>query len=203
MTKGTLIVEGQDDRHVMYSLFSEHDIEFKKYFNIVDLEGVDNFLDNLKTAIKASSRVGIILDADIDTQARWTSVRDRLHPLGFDLPEIPDPNGTIVDNPQGDRVGVWLMPNNVLPGMLEDFLSLIVPDDDILLPKVIAFVDSLPEGDGRFKSVHRAKAIIHTYLAIRDEPTSRFATAVKAKHFDAWKDEARNLLNWVNQVLVA
>ncbi|MEZ4314138.1 MAG: DUF3226 domain-containing protein [Polyangiaceae bacterium] len=92
--------------------------------------GVEEMLrrPTLQAAAKSFDRLGILLDADLSPGDRWQSLRTSLRGL-LDLPEQPYPGGTIVDSPRTpgtgvSRLGVWLMPDNQSPGMLEDFLAL-------------------------------------------------------------------------------
>lgn len=201
MSDSLLIVEGPDDKHVMYSLFESYTVS--QVFEVRELEGIETIVSSLPTLIKATSRLGIVIDADLDIQSRWESLRHQVKDKGFDLPETPDSDGLRIENADGDVLGIWIMPDNSIPGMLEDFLKLIVPDEDELLPLAAQFVETLPEAKGRFSEKHKSKAIIHTYLAINKDPGLRFGTAVKAKYFDASKPIASKFISWVNRVLVA
>ena len=116
-----LLVEGPDDKHVMWALLAAHHVE--QTFVVEDLGGVERLLDNLRVRLVARSdeRLGVIIDADARLEDRWRSLRDsvgRVFP-GV-LPTEPDPHGTVVPLPDGRRLGVWLMPDNRVPGMLED-----------------------------------------------------------------------------------
>jgi hypothetical protein len=58
------------------------------------------------------------------------------------------------------------MPNNQLPGMLEDFVAYLIPPRDRLHPKAEAILRELEQaGLNRYSSIHRPKALIHTWLA--------------------------------------
>ena len=67
--------------------------------------------------------MGIVLDADergIDV--RWRQIRNKLRGHDYAFPENLDRGGTIIpEHDEKPRLGVWLMPNNTDPGMLEDF----------------------------------------------------------------------------------
>ena len=95
--------------------------------NLLDLTGEDRF--------------GIVVDADHPKAAdpddgfrrRWVQVSENLRNLGYsDVPEEPDPSGTIVGVNQSDRpwVGIWMMPDNRSPGKLEDFAQRLVKAGD-------------------------------------------------------------------------
>ena len=125
MVERYLLVEGKDDEHVFYHLLKHHQIP--ECFEIKNKEGIDNLLDTLPTELKRSNleRLGIVVDANMDIAARWRILRNILASAGDgDVPASPDPAGTIIILEQPERtltVGIWFMPNNTLPGMLEDF----------------------------------------------------------------------------------
>lgn len=76
-------------------------------------------------------------DADRDLGARWQAIRDRLNSCGYEnIPQIPPPEGWVFPstNPFLPRVGIWLMPDNQLPGILENFVAQLIPPEDALYP---------------------------------------------------------------------
>jgi hypothetical protein len=51
------------------------------------------------------------------------------------VPDDPAAEGTIIDPPDDKllpRVGVWIMPDNQMKGILEDFLRFLVPGGSLL-----------------------------------------------------------------------
>jgi hypothetical protein len=149
-----LLVEGPDDAHVFYHLSNYYQVDDQ--FTIKSKEGVENLLDSLSTELKRSDleRVGIVIDANTDIDTRWMALQNILLKSGnANLPTTPDPDGTIVNVEQPDRtlvVGIWLMPNNKLPGMLEDFVSFLVPTNDSLWDRAEDCVRQIPEQDAVF-----------------------------------------------------
>src|SRR5260370_20373170 len=144
-----LLVEGIDDAHVLKSLLRhygiphqfrdlpEYDQMPKGLVRINGHEGIHNLLDALEVTLidRGERRIGIIVDADIDIAARWQSLRDRLVRVGYSaVPQIPESEGTIVQQEELPIVGFWLMPDNTIPGMLEDFISFLIPQGDALWP---------------------------------------------------------------------
>src|SRR2546421_5052279 len=140
-----LLVEGSDDKHVFRHLLDHYHIpqQFKikdEHFEIKDHEGIDNLL-NLKTLrtylkiVDEPRRFGIVVDADTDLAARWQTLSDILKNSGYSIiPITPKPEGTILREDGRPVVGIWLMPDNKVPGMLEDFASFLRPKDDLLWP---------------------------------------------------------------------
>ena len=67
-------------------------------------------------------RLGIVIDANTSLEARWQSLIIILENAGYsNIPKFPAPKGTVIH--EGDLIsfGVWLMPNNQIPGELENF----------------------------------------------------------------------------------
>lgn len=201
MDKRILAVEGSDDQHVVWQILEQHGVE--ECFKVKDFNGIDNILGGLQTMIKAYDRLAVIIDADLDLDSRWKSVRAKAAQLGFDIPEHPQVGGYCAENADGKRFGVWLMPNNIIPGMLEDFLHDLVPEEDETLPHVREFIEAIPLVKGRFAHKHKSKALIRTYLAIQEDPGLPFGTAIKAKYFKSNGDEVVRLVDWIRCVLVA
>jgi hypothetical protein len=117
-----LLVEGNDDQHVMWALCEKYQI--LETFDIIDCEGIDKLYENIPVRFKGSeiNTIGIIIDADTDISVRWNSIKTKLHEIGFSVPTEFPPTGLIIEN-DTHKVGVWIMPNNNSNGMLEDFIS--------------------------------------------------------------------------------
>lgn len=126
-----LLVEGKDDRHVLWALFKQHGVS--QSFSVEtpgtdEADGLEALLQGLPLRLKAENlgTLGVVLDADEDLTARWQAVSARLRAAGVrDIPDAPGPEGWI--SPGSPRLGVWLMPDNRLPGILEDFAVGLVP----------------------------------------------------------------------------
>jgi hypothetical protein len=199
-----LLVEGIDDEHVLKHLCGACNgpvfDEFRKS------DGIEKLLELLPVFLKASNEgdvVAVIVDADTDLDARWDALRNRLERLGYTVPDTPDPSGTIIEPPTGSffpRVGLWLMPNNTLPGILEDFLTFLVPPDSALFRHACSSVDGIPENEIRFAPLMRPKALLHTWLAWQEEPGKPLGTAIKARFLDPHAPEAGELIDWLNRL---
>jgi hypothetical protein len=61
-------------------------------------------------------------------------IQGKIESYGYTFPEFPNPAGTILpQNGDKPKLGIWLMPNNQYPGMLEDFLMPLANPDSISL----------------------------------------------------------------------
>ncbi len=89
------------------------------------------------------------------------------------------------------------MPDNQLDGTLEDFLKLLVPEGDVLLPYAGQVLDNLP--DTRFTSPHRPKALMHTWLAWQNEPGKPYGQAINAKYLNTDLPMAKTFANWLRR----
>ena len=171
---------------------------------IRQLGGVGGVLPSIPQQLQLSTGedddiVGIIVDADTNRDARWQAVRDRLNQAGYDLlPSRPDPRGTIIPSPDGlllPRTGVWIWPDNDKPGILEDFLSGLVPAGDGLMPIAARVVNSLV--DKRFTMNDHPKAVMHTWLAWQPDPGRPYGTAITAGFLDPTAAHADPFVDWI------
>jgi hypothetical protein len=201
-----LIVEGRDDKWSIIELTARHGWDWANpephYPWIEDAEGDTRALDAFPVALLSCRRVGIVLDADLAPRDRWRSVCGRLAGKGFDLPDQPDPEGTVLERADGKRAGIWLMPDNRNPGKLEDFLAVLVPEDDRCWPwSEESAIRAQAIGAG-FAPSDFIKARIHTWLAWQPEPGQPFGTAIRAATFAHHADAARGFLAWMNRLFV-
>lgn len=192
-----LVVEGPDDLHVISNLLKHH--SFRPPFKIQPEDGYQNLQERLSRRLKPGTdleRLGIVVDADVGR--RWQSVKGTLARAGYtELPDMPDPAGTVVDHDIMPRVGVWIMPDNVLPGMLEDYLAFLVPPGDTLLDRARHAIAGIPEADRRFADVHHAKALIHTWLAWQEDPGTPMGQAITKRYLDADSPRVAGFLAWL------
>ena len=202
--EAVLLVEGKDDMHVLLAILHHHGMIMSPDF-IEQFEGIDKLLENLEVRLRLTDlkRLGVVVDADEPLSTRWSQVVAVLSRAGYtNLPGTPDPKGTIFDPPDSLHpvVGVWLMPNNILPGMLEDFVKFLVPPGDRLLKRAMESVASIPAGERLFSEGHLSKAQIHTWLAWQEEPGRPMGLAIKAKFLDPSCKQAVDLTAWARRV---
>jgi hypothetical protein len=200
--KRELWVEGEDEIHVFKHICNIRNITPK--FTSLSQRGLPNLLASLPVTIRLGEdgdRLGIVLDADLDIAARWTQVRTILQGLGFpSIPPAPEPAGTIIRSVGLPTVGVWIMPDNTIPGMLEDFLAVLVPSGDMLWPQAEKCVEEAARIDRRFNPDHATKAKIHTYLAWQSEPGVRLGRAISLRCFEANNPLVDSFLDWLDRL---
>lgn len=163
-----LLVEGPDDKHVIRHLRDRH--QLNPTFSISDKGNIDKVLDSINPEIKTPGRlaVGILVDANDDLKARWKAITDRLRKANIQAPSSPDPTGTIIEC--RPRIGIWLMPDNSMPGELENFVIHMIPDGDPIWPQSQRYIDSIPEADRKFSQGKTQRAQLHAWLATREDP---------------------------------
>lgn len=195
-----LLVEGNDDKHVVINLCMAYQIP--EVFEVIDKKGINNLLETLPIELKTSDleSLGILVDADTNLQARWQSLRNTLTQAGYTVPKTPVSTGTILQNEERPTVGIWLMPNNQLPGLLENFVAELIPVGDGLWTQAQDCVANLPER--RFPAVARAKADIHTWLAWQAEPGKPMGTAITARYLDPGSARAQDFMTWLRTLFV-
>jgi hypothetical protein len=199
--QSTLLVEGDDDFHLCYHLLKHYQLE--KLISIEDKKGVENLLKSLKVELKLKNRLGIVVDADDDLVARWRAIRARLRVSGYNsIPNSPVGAGTILQEGDLPVVGIWLMPDNKIPGMLEDFVSLLRPQEDVLWPFAVSVVQQVKgiETSLRFQDMHESKARIHTWLAWQREPGKPIGQAITKGYLKADAALAQSFIDWIREL---
>ncbi len=198
-----LLVEGKDDEHVFYSLLKHYKIP--ELFKIEKNEGVERLLEIFEVVLilPETERLGIVVDADTNLEARWQQISNILKNADYNtIPSDPNGEGTILQEEGCPRIGIWLMPNNKIPGMLEDFVSFLRPLDDVLWPIVedaIQRVRAIDE-ELRFRDVYESKARIHTWLAWQREPGKPMGQAITARYLDADAPHAQDFISWLRKL---
>jgi hypothetical protein len=206
MADAYLLVEGKNDQHVVWALCQQHHVP--ETFTVESIDqyisqerGVEQLLNSIPVRLKAARlhTLGIVLDADTDVPSRWQAVCGRLVQAGYhDLPESPTPEGSIIIQPGKPKVGVWLMPDNQLPGMLENFAANLIADDDALAGKARMILDQIEaENLRRYSLIQRPKAFIHTWLAWQATPGQPIGQAITAKILYHDRALANRFINWL------
>ncbi len=209
--RSQLLVEGPDDYHFFGHFcvqrgrplgWKDSRDQSQFAFEIHPCGGYPDILDVLKQWIRdiECPQVGIVCDADLVPADRWHALRHILEQQGYSPPQMPDPAGTIVPHPDDQpTVGVWIMPDNQLPGMLEHFAEFLVPDSDgnPSWLKAGDVVSRLTPAEHRFAANDRQKAIVHTWLAWQEEPGTPLGQAVTKRYLDPQLPLGNLLADWL------
>lgn len=197
-----LLVEGNDDQHVIWALCEKFNIP--KVFDVIDCAGIDNLYKSIPVRFKQTDIevIGIIIDADVNLNDRWTYVKNLLSNQGFKLPENLPNEGLVLSN-GNIKVGVWIMPSNNINGMLEDFISFLVPKDDKLLPIVDATLNEIEnEKLNRYSLIHKSKAKIHSWLSWQEDPGTPMGLSITKRYLTTDNETCKHLIDWLQKLFV-
>lgn len=185
-----LLVEGREDLFVVAGIRDKH--KLPDNFHIVDCESIDKMPDQIVAHIKQQrptvDAIGIVVDADLSLKARWDSLKYQLSKMDYVVPDQPQTDGTIIGGVgRNPTVGIWIMPDNLQSGMLEDFVKNLIPVDDQLRPFVqqILLEIEREQIDNRYDPrLHQAKAFVHTWLAWQKDPSTPMGLALTKTYLD-------------------
>lgn len=219
----TLLVEGKDDFNVIRNLWVARFPSDRRgeivlcpdrlvEFEIVeagegDTGGDTKLLGFLSLYLKQRpptlERLGAVLDANDSLVRRWAQITQCLRTTGYDPPDDLPSDGLMLEHPEQHRpfVGIWLMPDNQLPGKLEDFVRLLVPRDDALAPKADSVLDEIEkEGLQKYEPKDRSKAFIYTWLAWQKEPGRPMGRAITQKALNPDSSTADPFIAWLQRL---
>jgi hypothetical protein len=209
--KNVLLVEGQDELRTIPELIEINGINWGTRKNPVvllrDCEGCENIInkDVIAVELKADGieALGILLDADEYPLDRWIAIRNacRNSKAISNLPDELPEAGLIIEADNGVRVGIWIMPDNKLPGMLETFLGYLLPTDNSTLWEFAeSTINSAKEQGAPFTEYHREKARIYSWLAWQKPPGRQLHQAIKERILDPQHPEAQQFIRWFRQL---
>ena len=197
-----LLTEGINDCHVILALCQHYNVP--NTFGLYEC-GSDELAIKRLTGLLARpdevETIGIVIDADNpNLAAKWQAIKDRLQKSGIITKEGPELTGTIIPAANNlPRVGIWLMPDNKLDGMLEDFCS------QLAYPAGVDFaekcVNDAKENDHTtFIETHKTKAVIQTFLAWQDEPGMPLGKAITARTLNPNNPLAEVFAEWLRKL---
>jgi hypothetical protein len=196
-----LLVEGKDDQHVIWALCEKFGIA--ETFDVIDCEGIENLYNALQIRFKQSDiqTIGIIIDADTNLNNRWTEIKNILANQEFVLPNNLPEAGLILSNTNNIKVGIWIMPDNNLNGMLEDFISFLIPQDDKLLPIVRTTLDEIESQNlNKYSLIHKSKATIHSWLAWQEDPGTPMGLSITKKYLSTDEATCQKFTHWLTEL---
>lgn len=199
-----LLVEGEEDKRVIPYLMEANGIQWPKNQVPVFIEpydGIDNLLgpDVIETYLDGSDiqSLGMIVDADDDAITQWRRIRHRCIPHFPDIPDELPSTGLIQSNDQGIKIGIWIMPDNRLRGMLETFLAYLVPDaSQYLWTHATEAVAEAKALGAPYREAHIDKANIYTWLAWQDPPGRQLHNAIMERILNPQSSYASGFVHW-------
>ncbi len=199
-----LLVEGINDQRVIQALCAQHQVPETFEVCFPGNGGIEAVLEAIPLYLKMSGlqTFGVVIDADVDIQACWNRVRDRLQKAQYDVPKQPIQEGFIALLPNRPRIGIWLMPDNQLPGMLEDFVGYLIPQKDRLKPVAEKTLQSIEKKSlNLYRPSYRSKAFIHTWLAWQETPGMPMQ-AITAQVLQHNQPLASHFVDWLKNLFV-
>lgn len=187
--------------HVISALCGQYQIP--ETFDIIDSKGIDKLLDAIPVYLKKSGidTIGIIIDADPDINCRWQSLKDIFSKIGYNLPLAIPTKGLIHKEEGKTTIGIWLMPDNNINGMLEDFLKFLIPADDTLLPIAeTTLADIEKQGLNLYKPIHKSKSLIHTWLAWQESPGTPMGLSITKKYLTSNVPQCTTFVDWIKEL---
>ena len=194
-----LLVEGRDDLSVVCNLCRSNSGMPK--FQITAKGGWDELRRGIRGEIIADGRaaVGIVVDANDSLDGRWQAVAERLQAAGLTSPPRPARTGTIIETSGKPRVGIWVMPDNLSAGELEDFVAGMIPPTDPVWPMSEKYIDGIPGEHRKFSDGKIVRAKVHAWLATRSSPR-RMGTAIKAADLNIDIENCNNFIDWLRRL---
>lgn len=207
--RSELHVEGSDDQHSIVHLLIRNGVPYDPVKldlspfllpKVFQCGGIDRLITGIGTAVKANAgrTVGFVLDANSSRLERWTRVAAELEKGGVgNLPPSPRNQGFIGESASlNTRVGVWMMPDNLRDGKLEDFLMTLIDANDPLIDHARVSTGEAKARGASFSDPDALKATIHAWLAWQIEPGLPYGTAVKARYFSDDSPAAAAFVDW-------
>ena len=169
---------------------------------------------SIRVKTRTIEKLGLVADADKKSDGRsgkkgvnrWASLSGILREEGFaNFPANLSETGAVL-NQSGQTpssVGVWIMPNNIDGGMIEDWAQTLRPTHEAqsrLWNRAMRVVDEIPSEERVFPEVHIAKAVIHTWLAWQKQPGKPIGQAIQAGYLDTQAEPAQKFMAWFQQV---
>jgi hypothetical protein len=200
-----LLVEGKQDRFVIPELIEANDVDWGTRKNpivfIRDYDGYQKLVDPdvISTELQASglSALGIMIDADDNPEGRWQSIRSASLKSIPDIPEALPEDGLIHITPTGIRFGIWVMPDNKMSGMLETFLTYMIPTGSEGLWQFAQAATNEAKSKGAvFTDSHFDKANIYTWLAWQNPPGRQLHQAIMQRILHPNHPNAQRFVTW-------
>ena len=214
--KQILLVEGESDRAFFEQVCKALGLKTVTVAPPRDLagthntkQGVFNHLPVLlaQLADGGIARLAVVVDADtVANGGGFTNALQRVSDIValYDFAQAVHPHGGIVfRNKDGLKdFGLWVMPNNLGEGMLEDWVKqCIVPAESVLFTRAETSVAALPL-PLKFKGHHRCKAEVATWLAWQKRPGHGMYQAVEDGLLDTNSAHFQRFVAWMKHVYI-
>jgi len=213
---GVLYIE--DAVHVVCHLLDIYKVP--ESFVTTSFEGKGNYGKTLETAMKSAHfnktilgkkcdfdihRLGIVVDANGNLNDTFDEFKRIVTSYRCSCPDSLSEDGLVLKNDGYgiEKIGIWIMPDNVNPGMLEDFYQHFITDDDKLIPEVDAFINGLPEKD-LDSPKPRSKARMRTWLACqkKSEALMGYFLSENKDRLNVRNAHAERFVSWIKRLFI-
>lgn len=200
-----LLVEGDEDLRAIVRLVSKHTPWPENKDNLpVKFEacgGATKILEKNFIPTKLQSRevetLGIVIDADDNFSGKWQCLRSLCRTAFPTMPDDLPHSGLCIDNDDGKRLGVWIMPDNKSRGMLETFMACLLPNgQDQVWSHAQQSLSKARDLGANCRDVHLDKANIYTWLAWQDPPGQSLGSAILKCTLDHRAESAMQFTRW-------
>ena len=221
LSQGILLVEGLNDQQAVLHMCGKHppflvegqpndanvilQEEATRSFKVRSEGDVDGVIQSIRghLASRQYNSIGIIVDADTDLTKRWADIGTELQRQNIPLPKYPEPTGTIIQEGSGHlrnpRLGIWIMPDNGPTGELENFVEVMIPNEDPVWPLAQAYIDAIPEASRKFPTHKTTKAKVHAWLATRQNPR-QIGVAIHHNDIETTGPLCQSFLEWLTNL---
>jgi hypothetical protein len=190
-----LIGEGQDEVFFFQAFLAHlgrNDVQVEQFRGKTNLSPFIHWLKN-RAGYPTLLTLAVTRDADVSVASAFQSISTALSNHGLAVP--PAPGQFAAGAP---RVGVFVVPDNAAPGMLED-LCLSAVQTDPVMPCVNDYFQCVQNQANRLPNP-MAKARVHAWLSSHLEPDLRLGEAAK-KNIWPWASPAFDALRQFPQNL--
>lgn len=191
-----VLTEGQDESVLVAKLLGLVDGDVL----VNDMKGKDDWTGKLGVVVdptfrQSVKRLGLIRDAEGDSGRTFQSCCSALAQNG--LPQPPGPG--VVSEISGMKVGVFVLPDNASPGMIED---LMLAGGEAL--RVVAAQEHLAALVDKGLELPRIsqKGLLQSYLAGTRSSPKTLTTALEQGVFDLTKPEFAGLRLFLHELAV-
>lgn len=195
-----LLVEGPDDLQFVRALWKlRHE---DRTFWIEVKQGASSLLKGIRGEIESEERtaIGIIIDANGDIRTRWEEIHQRLTTADVvDLPKNPASTGSIMRTNDQTRVGVWIMPDNISAGSLENMIEQMIDDDKIWQLSRNFIDDAQTIKQIQYAQGKMKKAEVRAWLATQAEP-GQIEYAIEHGGLDVDGELIGRFYSWLEQL---
>ena len=223
---GIILVEGTDDAHVIAHICDKAGLGFpyvladQNYYEKRDENPNDFAIKNPKSEggyprLKESIEfefsspnicdfIGIVADANDSPKSRWKSICDELQKSNVaNTPTEPVDQGAVFQGVNAkQKIGIWLMPDNLSSGELEDFVKTMIPEDDKIWERAEKYIEGIVKDQlSSSPPTKLSKAKVSAWLAAQEEP-SPMGVSIKKGDLIIDGRQCSEFIGWLRRLIL-